>query len=114
MANQVGISIVIKAFLQTGKSLDEQFNALSAVKTAHETGDYSALLKLATVEEVKTESKTRRVEDQPQTAQEPAASGTTETAEAEPETTSEPETVAAVDDADVPEFLKKDKKQKAA
>lgn len=63
MANQTGIAIVIKAFLPTGKTLDEQFNALTIVKNAHETGDYSALLKAASVEDVKTEQKTRRVED---------------------------------------------------
>lgn len=61
--NETGIAIVIKAFLPTGKSLDENFNALYLVKSAHETGDYSALLAKATVEDVKTEQKTRRVED---------------------------------------------------
>lgn len=58
-----GIAITIRAFLPTGKTLDEQFAALSAVKAAHESGDYAALLKLATIDDVKTESKTRRVED---------------------------------------------------
>ena len=37
--NQSGIAITIKAFLPTGKTLDEQFAALLVVKTAHETGD---------------------------------------------------------------------------
>ena len=60
--NQTGIAIVIKAFLPTGKTLDETFNALSIVKTAHETGDYAPLLAAAKVEEVKTEQKTRRIE----------------------------------------------------
>lgn len=61
--NQSGIAIVIKAFLPTGKTLDEQFAALSIVKQAHETGDYAALLKAAHDVEVKTEAKTRRVEE---------------------------------------------------
>lgn len=59
--NQTGIAIVIKAWLPAGKTLDEQFEALSIVKQAHETGDYSALLAASSVEEVKTEQKTRRM-----------------------------------------------------
>lgn len=61
--NQTGIAIVIKAWLPAGKTLDEQFEALSIVKQAHETGDYSALLAASSVEEVKTEQKTRRMAD---------------------------------------------------
>lgn len=85
MANQTGIAIVVKAFLPTGKTLDEQFNALSIVKTAHETGDYAPLLAAASVEEVKAEQKTRRIDDpvepspEPQTEPEPQP----ETADAE-------------------------------
>lgn len=121
MANQTGIAIVIKAFLPTGKTLDEQFNALSIVKEAHATGDYATLLKAATVEDVKTEQKTRRIEDQQTTTQEPATETHGEQAShtageaAEPEAKPEPETKPEpVSDADVPEFLKKDKKAKAA
>lgn len=68
--NQSGIAIVIKAFLPTGKTLDEQFAALSIVKTAHETCDYAALLRAAQDVEIKTEAKTRRIEEptQPQAA----------------------------------------------
>lgn len=69
--NQTGIAIVIKAWLPAGKSLDEQFEALSIVKTAHATGDYAPLLAAASVEEVKTEQKTRRIEIAP-TTEEPA------------------------------------------
>ena len=61
--NQSGIAIVVKAFLPTGKTLDEQFAALSIVKTAHETGDYAALLRAAQDVEIKTEAKTRRIEE---------------------------------------------------
>lgn len=60
--NQTGIAISIKAFLPTGKTLDEAFNALSIVKTAHESGDYTALLAAAQIDEIKTEQKTRRIE----------------------------------------------------
>ena len=63
--NQQGIAIQIKAFLPTGKTIDEQFAALNIVKTAHETGDYAALLAAAQDVEVKTEAKTRRVEPSP-------------------------------------------------
>lgn len=62
MANQSGIAITITAFLPTGKTLDQQFAALSLVKTAHETGAYADLLSAATDLLVKTEQKTRRVE----------------------------------------------------
>lgn len=76
--NQTGIAIVIKAWLPAGKTLDEQFEALSLVKSAHETGDYSALLAAARVEEVKTEQKTRRMEEPANvTSQENAAEFTT-------------------------------------
>jgi hypothetical protein len=61
--NQTGIAIVIKAFLPTGKTLDETYAALTVVKTAHETGDYAPLLSIAKIDEVKTEQKTRRVEE---------------------------------------------------
>lgn len=63
--NQNVIAISIKAFLPTGKTLDEQFAALSIVKQAHETGDYSSLLAAAQDVEIKTEAKTRRVEIAP-------------------------------------------------
>lgn len=63
--NQTGIAIVIKAWLPAGKTLDEQFEALSIVKQAHATGDYAPLLAAASVEEVKTEQKTRRIEIAP-------------------------------------------------
>lgn len=68
MANVSGIAIVIKAFLPTGKTLDEQFAALSIVKDAHASGDYAALLAAAQIDEVKTEQKVRRMEDAPQTS----------------------------------------------
>ena len=42
--NQQGIAISIKAFLPMGRALDDQLAALNLVKTAHETGDYAALL----------------------------------------------------------------------
>jgi hypothetical protein len=68
-SNVSGIAITIRAFLPTGKTLDEQFEALSLVKAAHASGDYSALLEAAKIDEVKTEQKVRRVEDQPAEAE---------------------------------------------
>lgn len=63
MANVTGIAITIKAFLPTGKTIGETYAALTVVETAHETGNYAPLLALAKIDEVKTEQKTRRVED---------------------------------------------------
>lgn len=115
MANVNGIAIVIKAFMPTGKTLDEQFAALSAVEAAHETGDYASLLANAKIEEVKTEQKTRRVEaraagEQPKTGDEQTdiEDFTNKT------TTDGPTPTPAADDADVPAFLKEGKKGKAA
>lgn len=75
MAKHVtGIAITIKAFISTGKTLDTQFAAMSAIREAHATGDYSTVLKIAKIDEVKSEQKTRRMEieeaatDAPQTA----------------------------------------------
>lgn len=65
MANQTGIFITIKAWLPTGKNLDEQYAALSLVKAAHETSDYAPLLNAAKIEQVQTEQKTRRMDDAP-------------------------------------------------
>lgn len=115
--NQTGIVIVIKAFLPTGKTIDEQLDNLNLVKAAHESGDYSAVLKAAHIDEVKAEQKTRRVEDQPQPEQKQPA---TEGEQQQPERT-EGEAGPSVatendenDDKDVPEFLKKGKNKKAA
>lgn len=99
--NVPGVAIVIKAFLPVGKTIDEQFAALSLIKEAHATGDYSKVLAAAKIEEVKAEQKTRRMEDEPQQA----------VTDDDP-SFSEVEAPAA--DADVPEFLKKDRKGKAA
>ncbi|MDK2769931.1 MAG: hypothetical protein KYX69_19710 [Sphingomonas sp.] len=129
MANQTGIAISIKAFLPTGKSLDEQFAALTLVKTAHETGDYSALLKAANVEDVKTEQKTRRVEDappaatsapepEPAPAEEPgsAAEPTPEAQQGdggEPASTASEPTDEPIADEKVPGFLRRTKPKAA-
>lgn len=72
MVNQTGTAITIRAFLPAGKSIDEQINNLTLVKTAHETGSYSALLEAAKIDEVKTEQKTRRVPET-QDVKEPTA-----------------------------------------
>lgn len=63
MATQQGIYIAIKAFIPYGKSINAQFTALSAAKLAHETGDYAELVRMAQVEDVKVEPRTRRVPD---------------------------------------------------
>ena len=114
--NQTGIAIVIKAFLPTGATIDEQFAALSIVKDAHASGDYTALLKAAKVDEVKTEQKTRRVDDEPATTagtaetekpqeQEPAAEPAAEQPSEQPELINT--------DPAVPDFIKKGKTKAA-
>lgn len=66
--NQQGIAITIKAWLPTGKTLDEQLGALTLVKNAHASGKYAELLEAAKIEAVQTDSKTRRIDEtaQPQ------------------------------------------------
>ncbi len=108
--NQTGIFIGIKAFLPIGRELNEQLAALTMVKDAHESGDYSALLAAATVDDVKTQQITRRVED---TQKVPPAEDTAETSKpalSGPAETKPAETPA--DDADVPEFLKQAESKK--
>lgn len=60
MAIENGIAITIRAFLHTGKTLDEQFAALTMMKEAHETGDYTKVLAVAQIDEIKAEPKSRR------------------------------------------------------
>ena len=63
MANINVLEIKIKAHLPVGKSLEEAHAALTLAKTAQETGDYSDLLKAATVLDVSVEQRTRRIVD---------------------------------------------------
>lgn len=63
MANINVLEIKIKAHLPVGKSLEEAHAALTLAKTAQETGDYSDLLKSATVLDVSVEQRTRRIVD---------------------------------------------------
>lgn len=113
--NQTGIAIVIKAFLPTGKTLDETYAALTVVKTAHESGDYAPLLSVAKIDEVKTEQKTRRFEEAA------AAEPDPDFAEVEGVETAE-EVLAQGEDGtddvagaeDIPAFLKSKKTDKAA
>lgn len=121
MANNVqGIAITIRAFLPTGKTLDEQFEALSIVKDAHASGDYAKLLTAAKIDEVKTEQKVRRIEDAPAptTQTEPDTTGQTDNGDKQPEPDSGltemfDQIPASEPDAEVPDFLK-NKKNKAA
>lgn len=95
MSNVTGIAIVVKAFLPTGKTLDEQFAALSIVKTAHETGDYAPLLAAAQIDEVKTEQKTRRMDDAPKA--EPLADDAPDFAEVDEDSSDAEQTLADID-----------------
>lgn len=67
--NQTGIAIVIKAWLPVTGTLSEQIASLQMVEAAHTSGDYAELLKASSVDEIKTEQKTRRIEDVATTAQ---------------------------------------------
>lgn len=107
-SNVQGIAITIKAFLPTGKTLDEQFEALSLVKTAHASGDYADLLKAANIDEVKTEQKVRRIEDAPADATEETVADTSSDLPDDwiPEPTADPAD-------EIPEFLKGKRKSAA-
>ncbi len=98
--NQTGIAIVIRAFIPMGKSLDDQLTALTLVKDAHETGDYSKVLAAATIDDVKAEQKTRRGKDNDAAS---APENDPDFAEPSP---------ATDDDEDVPAFVKKGKSAK--
>lgn len=63
MANVNVLEIKIKAHLTVGKGLEEAHAALTLAKTAQETGDYSELLKAATILEVAVDQKARRIAD---------------------------------------------------
>jgi hypothetical protein len=62
---QPGLVISIKAFIPLTRDLNQNLEALTLAKQAHETGDYSHLIAAATVDEVKVEQRSRRVEDAP-------------------------------------------------
>ncbi len=117
MAKHVqGIAITIKAFLPTGSTIDEQFAALSVVKEAHASGDYSKVLAAAKIDEVKSEQKTRRIEDEPaattQTQDGANAHGIGPDTDGGANPDYQPENEQS--DESVPEFLKKGKGKSAA
>jgi hypothetical protein len=62
---QAGLVISIKAFIPLTRDLNQNLEALTLAKQAHESGDYSALIAAAQVDEVKVEQRSRRVEDAP-------------------------------------------------
>lgn len=65
--NQTGLAITIKAFLVLKPNdINQNLAALTLAKEAHETGNYSALIAAASIDEVKVEQKSRRVEDAPE------------------------------------------------
>ncbi len=65
--NQNGLAISIKAFIpMRANDLDQNLTVLTLAKTAHETGDYAALIAAASIDEVKVEQRSRRVEDAPE------------------------------------------------
>lgn len=75
MANKPGIAIYIKAFVPVPKDIDGQVETLTAIKEAKTSGKFDAVLAKAIDIEVKTESKTRRIEEQPPVNNEHVADG---------------------------------------
>ncbi len=109
MANQNGIAIVIKAWLPVTGSISEQIAKLQMVETAHTSGDYAPLLAVAKVEDVKTEQKTRRIDDEPAAPKDAGDLDEPETADPTTDASGLAAAFDAVepaDDADVPRFLK--------
>lgn len=61
MANQNGIAVTIKGFLPTGKTLDEQFSAMSLVRAAQgNTYEIAELINSLTDFSFDAQMKTRR------------------------------------------------------
>lgn len=131
MASHVsGIAITIKAFLPTGKTIDEQFETLSLMKEAHKTGDYSAVLKVAIIDKISSEQKTRRMEDATVSITESSgdimkdldAEGPADTSGLKAELdkvkpagdVDEADEPADINSEDVPQFLRRGKKSQAA
>ncbi|NJL06845.1 MAG: hypothetical protein HC900_00215 [Methylacidiphilales bacterium] len=56
------IALTIKASIQVGRDMDAHLAALTAIKEAHESGDYTKVLAMATIDAVKSEQKTRRID----------------------------------------------------
>lgn len=117
MANVRGAHITIKAWLPLPKDFNAQFAAMQLIKQAHETGDYAALLKVATVEGVQIDNKVRRMDD-PQLPLQAEAEAETGSNEGEDEGQGEEHPDAATYAADEtdfepPQFLKEDGKRKA-
>lgn len=61
MANVNVLEIKLKAQLPVGKTVEDAHAALTMAKDAKDSGDYSNLLKHATVLEVSVDQKTRRI-----------------------------------------------------
>lgn len=62
------IAISLKAHVPIGGDIEGQAKILNVVAKAHESGDYSEVLKIATIDTVKAEMKRRRFEDEPAAA----------------------------------------------
>jgi len=73
--NQSGVEITIKAFLPTGKTVDQQFTALTLIKEAKETGDFSAMIGACEDVSIKTTVRSRRVEEPKAEAPAPIING---------------------------------------
>ena len=59
--NQSGIVVKIEAFIPTGSTIDEAYQALSVVRDAQESGDYSNVLAHAKIDNVTVKQISRRV-----------------------------------------------------
>ncbi|WP_026793170.1 hypothetical protein [Pleomorphomonas oryzae] len=132
------IALAIKGYIIVDRDMGKQLEALTALRDAHTSGDYSKVIAMATIDAVKAEQKSRRFDDAP--AIEPGENShgsQTEDADAlemhdpskgepgYPEPSEEiiydaanasdgPQDAGPNDDEDVPAFLKGGKKPKSA
>lgn len=60
--NQSGIAIKIEMFLPTGATIEEAYTALSMVRDATETGDYTSVLAAAKMDSIVIKQVNRRTE----------------------------------------------------
>lgn len=59
-----GVMIKIVAFLETGTSIDEQLASLTALKAAHETGNYGEVIGKSRIIKVSSEARRQRFEEE--------------------------------------------------
>lgn len=105
--NKTVIALSINAHIVIEGGIDKQAEALNLVKEAHETGNYSKVLAVATIDAVKAEMRRRRFETEAASTapQPPAEAGNTPVIDAG----NTPDPSADIDEKDIPAFIRKGK-----